>query len=131
MAPEAVPPWPVVTSVGASRTRMEKQWFAMRPPLHRADLRSDAADLNTLGVFCTGVALGLIFCFGRWLLGSVRRLWRRPVDVAPPKHRWAPAGANCRDRPGCCRVISPSGQRTDVRRADTAVRFGLPKEVVQ
>ncbi len=33
--------------------------------------------LNTLGVFCTGIALGLIFCFGLWLIGLSRRVWVR------------------------------------------------------
>ena len=53
--------------------------------------------LNTLGVFCTGLALGLIFCFGLWLIVSgtrwtMRRTTRRrearerPAEVGSPGH---------------------------------------------
>ena len=34
------------------------------------------ATLNTLGVFCSGMAMGLTLCFGLWLI----------VGVHPPRH---------------------------------------------
>jgi hypothetical protein len=40
--------------------------------------------LNTLGVFCSGIALALIFCFGLWLIiGGTRRGVRRPMRRQP------------------------------------------------
>ena len=38
--------------------------------------------LNTLGVFCSGLALALIFCLGLWLLGGATRYTARG-----PAHR--------------------------------------------
>lgn len=37
--------------------------------------------LSTLGVFCTGLALALIFCVGLWLLAHARRAPRRPARL--------------------------------------------------
>jgi hypothetical protein len=42
--------------------------------------------LNTLGVFCAGVALGTIFCLGLWLLVTgARHTMRRPTHARPAR----------------------------------------------
>jgi hypothetical protein len=43
------------------------------------------ATLNTLSVFCAGIALGLILCFGLWLIGgsTSHKLRRTPTGPAP------------------------------------------------
>ncbi len=50
--------------------------------------------LTTLGVFCSGIALGLIFCTGMWLLaGSIKhRRHRASAQQAAPRGA-APVGS--------------------------------------
>jgi hypothetical protein len=51
--------------------------------------------LNTLGVFCSGVALRLIFCFGLWLVvGGTKRTAHRSTRRPAPGGGTAQLGSN-------------------------------------
>jgi len=50
------------------------------------------ATLNTLGVFCSGMALGLTFCFGLWLIVGVHPRRHAPHHRQPAHPGPHPAG---------------------------------------
>ncbi len=57
------------------------------------------ATLTTLGVFCSGMAMGLTFCFGLWLI----------VGVHPPRH--APHATGSRHTPASTQPATTPGTR--------------------